>query len=65
MAALCGFAPLHEGWLHFSQAAKAQRKSTRFEGAWGDERFMFTGHQVDGESRLYSTPCLVDMFLLN
>jgi len=27
------------------QAAKAQRKSTRFKGVSGDERFMFTGHQ--------------------
>ena len=27
-----------------------------FEGASGDERFMFTGHQWDGESGLYYAP---------
>ena len=29
---------------------------TTFEGASGDERFMFTGHQWDGESGLYYAP---------
>ena len=28
----------------------------KFEGASGDERFMFTGHQWDGESGLYYAP---------
>ncbi len=38
------------------KAAKARRKSAKFEGAPGDERFMFTGHQWDGESGLYQAP---------
>ena len=38
------------------QGATTPRKSTKFEGAPGDERFMFTGHQWDGESGLYYAP---------
>ena len=35
---------------------QAQRRTATFEGASGDERFMFTGHQWDGESGLYYAP---------
>ena len=38
------------------QAAKAQRKSAKFEGAPGDERFMFTGQQWVGGPGLYYAP---------
>ena len=38
------------------QDAKPQIKPATFEGASGDERFMFTGHQGDGESGLYYAP---------